>query len=182
MLSRFKKISLFFLAISILIASFCGGIIIDKKDYQAQASLWGAIRAWVTINPLEVDVSAPAEAEINKTFKVIVKATNKGEEKIENARGEIFLPEGLVLLKKNPIQKIGVIQDKKSKRIFWTVRGIEIGNYVITTSVAGELKENLISAEDSTIIEIKESIEKPQPRKWFQDFFDFFQGWFNKNK
>ena len=102
--SRFKKIPLFFLVISVLIAGFCGGIVIDKKDYQAQASLWDAIRAWVTINPLEVDVSAPAEAEIGKVFKVTAEATNKGEEKIENVKGEIFLSaklEGVDFLKKN---------------------------------------------------------------------------------
>jgi len=107
--SRFKKISLFFLVISILVAGFCGGIAIDKKDYQAQASLWDAIRAWVTINPLEVDiVSAPAEAEINKVFKITVEVINKGEEKIENAKGEIFLSEkleGIDILKKNSVQK-----------------------------------------------------------------------------
>lgn len=179
----FKKISLFFLAISILVAGFCGGTIINKKDYQARASLWDAIRAWVTINPLEVDVSAPSEAEINKTFKVTVEATNKGEEKIENVQGEIFLSEGLVLLNKNPIQKAGVIQGKKSKKISWTVKGIEEGEYGIAASVAGELKGNLISAESSTeMIEIKDFIEKPRPRKWYQNLFDFFQGWFDKNK
>ena len=176
--SRFKKISLFFLAIFILIAGFCSGIIIDKKDYQAQASLWDAIRAWVTINPLEVDVSAPTEAEIGKVFKVTAEATNKGEEKIENVKGEIFLSEGLVLLNKNPVQKTGVIQSKKSKKISWIVRGIGTGNYVIATLVTGELKGNLISAESSTMIEIKESVAKPRPRKWYQNIFDFFQGWF----
>jgi len=183
MSSRFKKISLFFLAISILIAGFSGGIIIDKKNYQAQASLLDAIRAWVTINPLEVDVSSPAEAEINKTFKVTVEATNKGEEKIENVQGKIFLSEGLVLLNKKPIKKIGIIQGKKSKKISWTVRGTNKGEYGITASVTGELKGNLISAEGNTeMIEIKDFIEKPRPRKWYQSLFDFFRGWFDKNK
>ena len=183
--NRLKKMSLFLLTMAVLIASFCGGIIIDKKDYQAQASLWDAIRAWVTINPLEVSVSTPTEAEINKVFKVTAEVTNKGEEKIENARGEIFLSEkleGVDFLKKNSVQKIGVIQGKKSKKVSWTARGTEVGNYVITTLVTGELKGNLISAESSAIIEIKESIEKPRPRKWYQNIFDFFRGWFNRNK
>jgi len=181
MLSRLKKTTLFFLAIFILVAGFCGGTI-NKKDYQARASLLDAIRAWVTINPLEVDVSVPAEVEINRVFKVMAEITNKGEEKIENAKGEIFLPGGLVLLKKNPVQKIGVIKGKKSKRISWTVRGIDPGNYAITISAVGELKGDLISAEDSTVVEVKESLKKPRSRRWFQDFFDFFRGWFNGNK
>lgn len=173
--------SLFFLAIFILIAGFCGGIIIDKKDYQAQASLWDAIRAWVTINPLEVDVSAPTEAEIGKVFKVTAEATNKGEEKIENVQGEIFLPEGVEgidFLKKNSVQKMGVIQGKKSKKISWTVKGTGEGNYIFAVSVTGELKGDLVIAEDSSWVEIKESVEKTKPQKWYQNIFDFFQGWF----
>ena len=185
--NRFKKTSLFFLAISILIAGFCGGII-DKKDYQAQASLLDAIRAWVTINPLEVDVSAPAEAEINKVFKITAEVTNKGEEKIENAKGEIFssneivLSDELTLLKKNSVQKIGAIRGKKSKKVSWMVRGTKIGNYVITVTAVGELEGNLISAEDSVMIEVKEPVEKPRPRKWYQNLFDLFRRWFDRNK
>ena len=183
--SRLKKISLFFLAILILIAGFCGGII-DKKDYQARASLLDAIRAWVTINPLEVDVSVPVEVGKDRIFRVTAEVTNKGEEKIENAKGEIALPEeeGLVLLKKNPVQKIGAIACKKSKRISWTVRGTKEGNYVITVLANGELKGDLISAEDSAMIIVgNENFRSPpHPRKWYQDFFDFFRGWFNRNK
>ena len=182
--SRLKKNSLFFLAIFILIAGFCGGTI-NKKDYQAQASLWDAIRAWVTINPLEVEVSAPKEVEVNKVFKITAKVINKGEEKIKNAKGEIFLPEGVEgidFLKKNPVQKIGVIHGKKSKKISWTARGTKIGTeiegYIITVSVTGELKENLIGAEDSVLVIIEDPQEKSQSRKWYQNLFDFFRGWF----
>lgn len=182
MLKRLRKTFLFFLAISILVAGFCGGMTIDKKDYQAQASLLDAIRAWVTINPLEVDVSAPAKVGINSVFKVTAKVTNKGEEKIKNVRGEIFLNEKLVLLKKNPIQKMGVIQGNKSKKISWTVRGIEEGDCVITTSITGELKENLISAEDSVLVKIKNYTENYRLRRWYQNIFNFFRRWFNGNK
>ncbi len=179
--SRLKKTPLFFLAIFILIAGFCGGVT-GKKDNRAQASLLDAIRAWVIINPLKVDVSAPTEAEINKVFEITAEAANKGEERIENAKGEIFLPEGIVLLKKNPVQKIGAIPGKKSKKISWTARGTATGSYVIAVSATGELKGNLISAEDSVEVEIKESIEKPRPRKWYQNIFDFFRGWLDGNR
>ena len=177
-----KNISFFFLVIFILIAGFCGGIIIDKKDYQAQASLLDAIRAWVTINPLEIDVSAPTVVEINSVFKVTVEVTNKGEEKIKNVRGEILWPEGLVLLKKNPIQKMGVIQGEKSKKISWTVKGTKEGSYIVATSVTGELKGDSVSIEGSTMIEVEDFSKKPRPQKWYQNIFDFFRGWFDKDK
>lgn len=179
----FKKIPLFFLAIFIVIAGFCGG----TKDYQVQASLLDAIKAWVTINPLEVNVSTPSEAEIKKIFKVTAEVTNKGEEEIENVEGKIFLPEGVEgiekleepdFLKKNLVQKIGTIQGKKSKTISWTVRGTDLGNYIFAVSVTGELKGDLVTAEDSSGVTIEDPQEKSKPQKWYQNIFDFFRGWF----
>ena len=158
--SHSKKISTFLLAVLILTAIFFSGIIGKKENYWAQASLWDIIKAWVTINPLSVDVSAPEEVEINKVFKITAKAVNRGEERIENAKGEIFLPDELVLLKKDPVQKIGVIMGKKEKKISWTVKGKEIGNYFISVSASGELKGDLVSAEDSTMVKVI----KPLPR------------------
>lgn len=173
MLNHSKKISLPLLAVFILTAVFF-------FDF-AQASFWDTIRAWVTINPLSVDVSAPVEVEINKVFQVKAEVINKGEGKIKNTKGEIFLPrEGIVLLKKNPVQEIGVIPPKKEKKIFWSVKGEKEGYYVISVLVTGELKEQIVSAEDSTMVKV---IEKSVPgRKYgfglFQSFFDFFQEWF----
>lgn len=167
-----KKISTFLLAVLILTAIFFSG--------SAQASLWDTIRAWVTINPLSVDVSTPGEVEINKVFKITAEVINKGEEKVENAKREIFLPDELVLLRKDPVQKIGVISGKKEKKISWAVKGEEIGNYVISVKVSGELEGKEVSAEDSTMVKvIKKTV--PGERKGlnlFQRFFDFFQEWF----
>lgn len=161
-----KKISIFLLAIFLLIAIFFSF---------AQASFWDVIRALVTINPLSIDVSAPAEVEIDKVFKIKAEIENKGEEKIENAKGEIFLPSGLVLLKKDTVQRIGVISNKKVKKISWSVKGEEIGNYIISVKVSGELREDLIEAQDSTMFEVKESFPK---RNFWQRFFDIFRKWF----
>ena len=60
-----KKILLFLLAVFLLTTIFFSYV---------QASFWDVIRAWVTINPLDVDLSAPVEVEIGKTFKVEAKA------------------------------------------------------------------------------------------------------------
>ena len=164
-----KKFLPLFLAVFILIAIFFAGF--------AQASFWDIIKAWVTINPLEVNLSAPVEVEVDKVFKVEAKAINKGEEKIENAKGEIFLPSGLTPLKKDPVKQVGVIPGKKEKKISWSVRGEEVGNYIIAVSVSGELKGGLVSAEDSTKVEVKESLKKTQPMNWFQNFLNLFRKW-----
>jgi len=108
---------------------------------------------------------------------VEAKAINKGEEKIENAKGEIHLSLGLVLLKKDPIQEIGVIPGKKEKKISWSVKGEEIGNYGISVKVSGELQGKELSKESGTIM--VEIIEKTVPGgrarfNLFQRFFDFF--------
>lgn len=145
------------------------------------ASLSSIITAWVTINPLEVKVSAPAEVEIDKVFKVTAKITNKGEEKIEDVEGKIFLPEELALLKKDTVQEIGVIPGKKEKKIHWSVKGEEIGIFGISVKVFGELQGKEISKESDTIM--VEIIEKAAPGKktrlnLFQRFFNLFQEWF----
>lgn len=172
MLSYSKKISLFLLAVFFLTAIFFSGF--------AQASFWDMIKAWVTINPLSVDVSTLKEVEIDKVFKVTAKIINKGGEKIENAKGEIFLPEGLVLLKKDPVQKIGIIPPRKEKKIFWSVKGEKIGDYVISVKVSGELKEKPVSAEDSTMVKIIEKGSSGGEHRFgfFQRFFNFLREWF----
>ncbi len=168
-----KKISTFLLAVLILTAIFFSG--------SAQASLWDTIRAWVTINPLYVDVSTPEEVEVGKVFKVTAKIINKGEEKIENAKGEIFLPDELVLLKKDPVRKIGVIMGKKEKKISWSVKGEELGYYLISVKASGEIEGKELSKESSTItVEIKEKVAPGERAhfNFFQNLFDFLQGWF----
>lgn len=162
-----KETSIFLLAIFVLTAIFFAGF--------AQASLWDTIRAWVTINPLFVDVSAPAEVGINKVFKVEAKIINRGEEKIEKAKAEIFLPSGLILLKKDSVQEAGVISAKKEKKVSWSVKGETIGDYFISVKASGELRGELISAESSTIKVTV--VEKISPGRL--DFLrEIFERWF----
>ena len=145
----------------------------------AQASFFDIIRALVTINPLKLDVTAPAEAQINRVFKVEAVATNKGKDTILNAEAEIFLPEGLALLKNEPTQKMGVIRGKKDKKVSWSVRGegIEnVVNYIISVEVSGELRGEPLSADGTAKITLKEkSLPPGRPFNIFQGFFDFFQ-------
>lgn len=135
------------------------------------AFLSGIITAWVTINPLEVKVSAPEKVEIDKVFQVEARAINKGDEKIENAKGEIFLPPGLTLLKKDPVQKIGVIPGKKEKKVSWQVKGEEVGNYVISVLVSGKIEGQELNKEASAMVQVKE--KRPPGRSLFQIIFDF---------
>ena len=106
------------------------------EAYVARASFLDIIRALVTINPLEVSIGTPAEAEIGKVFKVEARARNKGEEKIENAKAEIFLPPELVLIQKDPVKEIGVISGKREKKISWPVRGEIAGDYIVSVLVS----------------------------------------------
>jgi len=117
------KIFTFLLVFFLFTVLSFSGLMDKKEDYIAQASFLDIIRALVTINPLELDVTAPIEVEINKVFKVEAKAINKGEDKIENAKAEIFLPAGLVLLKKDSVQNMGVIRGKKDKKGFLVSEG-----------------------------------------------------------
>ena len=164
MLNYFKKIPFFLLTVFVLTALFFSDVV--------QASLWDVIRAWVTINPLVVDVSAPTEVEIDKVFQVTAKVENKGGEKIEEVEAEIFLLEELET-KKDKEQEIGTLPPYKEKTIFWPVKGEKVGNYVILVKVSGELKEKEVFAEGSTVVEI---IEKSLPGR---GRFDFFQEFFN---
>ena len=167
-----KKIPLFLLAVFILTAVFFSSF--------AQASFWDMIRAWVTINPLEVDVSRPEEVEVDRIFILKAKVKNKGGEKIEGMEAEIFLPEELET-KKDLKQKIGTLPPYKEKPISWSVKGEEAGNYVILVKASGELKEKPVSAEDSTMVKIKEK-SVPGGRYYFdffQRFFDLFREWFS---
>ena len=165
---------------SILIISVLSFILLLGIQYGGNnlASLFDVIVARVTINPLEVEASAPAEVEIGKVFKVTATLINKGGERIENAKGEIHISPGLVLLRKESIKKIGVIPGKKEKKASWSVRAKEEGTYFIMVSASGELRGYGISAEDSIKVVVKESLKGTQPQVLLQSLFDFIRGWF----
>ena len=157
---------------------FFGGVIDQRESYVAQASFFDFIRAFVTINPLAVEVSAPSEVEIGKVFKVDALVINKGEVRIEGVEGEIFLPEELSLVGKNTVKGAGAISGGRDKKITWSVRGDAIGSYVITVSVSGEVQGNIVSAEGSKLVIVKEN--NPPPDRLssaFQNVFNFVRGW-----
>lgn len=143
----------------------------------ARASFWSAIRAWVAINPLEAKVSAPAEVEIGKVFKIEARALNKGGEKIENAVGEIILPDGLILIQKDPVKEIGAIPGKREKKVSWSAKGEATGKYFVSVLISGELAGQAINAEDTAgpVEIIKESARKTGPRDWLRNLFGFFR-------
>jgi len=182
MLSYPKKKTLALVVSCILAAFFFFGIIFEGRTSPAQASILDTIRALVTINPLRVSLTAPTEAEVGKTFRVEATLSNQGETKIENTRGEIFLPAGLALLKRNPVQKVKVIPAKKGKKVVWSVRGEELGNYGILVAATGFVGENFISAQSNTVIVTIQAATSP-PRNnpsIFARLLGFFQNLFNK--
>lgn len=118
----------------------------------AQAGFLDMIQVLVAINPLKVTVSVPSDVELGKVFKVEAKIINRGEERIEDGEAQIFLPQGLILLEKNTVRKIKVIFPKREKKVSWRVRGEELGNYVISVSAKGELRDDTISAQGNTVV------------------------------
>ena len=140
------------------------------------ASCSGVITALVTINPLEVDVSTPTEVKIDKTFMVRAEIKNKGETKIDEVKAEIFLPDELELVRKDKEQGIKVLRPQQKRFIFWFIRGKEVGNYIISVKASGELKGELISIEDSTMVKIR---KRASTQEWFQGYFDFLREWFS---
>ncbi len=179
MKSTKTKTFTFLLVLLLFTALSFSGLTDKKENYIAHASFFDIIRALVTINPLELDVTAPVEAEINKVFKVEAVATNKGEDTIKNVKAQIFLPEGLVLLKREPTQQMGVIRGKREKKVSWSVRGESAKNYIISVVVSGELRGETLNADGTANITLKEKSSPPgRSFNIFQRFFDFFQGLF----
>ncbi|MBZ9577699.1 hypothetical protein KJA13_01535 [Patescibacteria group bacterium] len=166
-----KKILLSVFVISVLFLVFLG-VSYTKNNL---ASLSGIITAWVTINPLEVNISSPKKVEVNRVFLVKAEIENKGEEKIEKMKTKIFLPDELELIKKNKEQKTGVLNPGGKKLISWSVKGKEIGEYIISVKASGELRGDLISAEDSAMVKIKKPWKEGWPQRWFQGIIDFFR-------
>ena len=169
-----KKFLLSFLIIFLFIIFVSFGA--NRLDKQL-ASFSGIITALVRINPLEVRAFAPKKAEINKVFKVGAKLVNKGEEKIKGVRGEVFLPSGLVLVKKNSTQEAGVIPGKKEKKVSWSVRGERVGSYIVIISGSGNLKGDEVFDQDSIKVNIEESLGGLRSTTWFQDFINLFRKW-----
>ena len=145
----------------------------------SHASFLDIIRAFVTINPLAIEVSAPTEVELNKVFKVEVKAINKGEVKIEKLKGEIFLPPGLSLSGKNEIKNIGTIPSGREKKISWQVKGESIKDYVIAVSISGIVGGDAVSADGSKLVMVVKKTPPPgRLGSAFQSIFTFLQNLF----
>lgn len=152
----------------------------------AQASFLDMIRALVTINPLQVEITTPGEALVNEVFKLEATVINKGEERLSNAQAEIFLPPGLTLQAKKQIKKLGVIPPHKEKTVRWLIKGEQSGNYIVLVSARSEIKEQIVSTEASTIVVIIDKVgtgneEAPNispssPSLW-QGFLNLFKDW-----
>jgi len=168
-----KKALLTLSLIFILVAFISFGL-----DYFGNqlASFFSIIIARVTINPLEVNVSAPVEVEMGKAFKVEARVINKGEKKIRSAKAEIFLSDGLSL-KRSSTQNWGIIQGEKEKKVSWQIRGEITGNYFITVKAAGRLGIEDINSEDSVMVKIigEASLSQNNFLEFFQRFFDFIR-------
>lgn len=164
-----KKTVLVFFFVFFTIAIFFSGITPTKVTGIAEASFLDTVKSLVTINPLRVSISAPAEVELGRNFKAEILVKNRGKDKISNVRVELFTSNGLVLISKNSFKEIGAIQGNKTKKFSWQVKGTEIGNFSILVSASAEAGENVISAEGNTAI--VSVIEKSSSPTYFSNLF-----------
>lgn len=159
---------------------FFGGTIFGNSSV-IQASFYDFIKAFVTINPLDIEVSIPTEVEIGKTFKVEVTIINKGDVKIEDTEGEIFLPVELSLLGKSTVKNVGVVPGGRAKRITWQIKGNTVGQYIISVFVVGEVNGDPVNAEESKVLSVNEQASLPgQSSNIFIRFFNRLQNLFQK--
>jgi len=155
---------------------FFSGILIVQSS-RVQAGFFDFIKALVTINPLDVEVSAPAEEELGKAFKIEATIVNKGDVKIENITAEIFLSAGLRLERKDEFEQINRLQGGKSRIVFWFVKGTDIGFHSASVSAKAEVGGDIVDADGNTVIvEIHEELPPPgQSRGIFESFLNFFR-------
>lgn len=118
-----------------------------------QASL-GTLTATVSINPLSLSVTAPDEVKIDRNFIVKAEIKNKGEVPVEDTEIEIYLSQGLKLVRKDAKQMLGIIPAHRKKLAFWQIRGEEFGTYVILVKAQGEINGQEIEVEASTIVKV----------------------------
>jgi len=175
-----KKIFSPFFIIILVAILFFSGISHNGTMRIAEASFLDTIVAFVTINPLRVHITTPTEAEVGRNFKAEVIVENRGDVRISNVEVEIFISEGLTLVRKNSSQEIGIISGNKEKQISWQVKGTETGNFSISVRASGVVRGNTVIDEGNTVlVTIKEKSHPPgKPTNFFQIIFNIFQRWF----
>ena len=120
------------------------------------------------------------EADLNRIFKVEANVINKGEVKIENVTGEIFLPIELTLSGKK-IKNIGIVPRGKAKKVSWSVKGESLGAYVISVSISGVVKGDVVTAEGTKLVTIVKKAPPPgRTPSIFKSFIDFLSNWFGR--
>jgi len=159
--------------IALFTALYFFGVAMPGSSHVTEASFFDFIRAFVTINPLAIDVSVPTEVEIAKNFKVDVVVINKGDVKIENTKGEIFLPAELSLLGKDTPKNIGAVRGGRQKKFSWSVKGESPGNYIVIVSVSGTVSGDPVNVEESTSV-ITVVKKTPPPRRSSNIFINLF--------
>ena len=119
---------------------------------------------------------------MNKVFKVEANVIKKGEVRIENVTGEIFLPSELLLSGKKT-KNIGIVLAGKEKKINWSVKGESTGSYIIVVSVLGVVNNDIVTAEGgSKLVTIVEKVPPPDRLpNIFERFFDFIGKWFGQS-
>lgn len=145
---------------TILVLPLVLGLSFSSFSSLVFASQTGTVVATVRINPLKLEVSVPFLVFEQQRFKVKAKVQNLGETKIEKAKAEIFLPEGLHLISPKSRQNLGTLAPHRTKWRTWWVRATREGEYAVLVEAWGVEKETQtqVWVEETAMVEVRARI------------------------
>ncbi len=139
---------------------------------QVSAAEEGTIQIGLTPNPLKVKVIAPNVVYKDSHFLVRAYIWNFGDDRITRAEATIhYDKKGLSLHGHKPNRRIGTIPPHRIKIVTWSLQAKKKGDYIIMVTVSGHGTTGELTAEDTTMVEVRDHHRR---------FFDFFWRWWKR--
>lgn len=128
----------------------------------------------VSINPLNVNADAKGNLRVGKIFTLQTRVENKGDAALQDAMAEFFAPKEIGLVGGSSQEFIGEIRGSRHKDVRWKLKAAAPGQYIATVRAQGINEEGeIVSSEDSILLEIKES-------RGFGRIFEIFDRLFSR--
>lgn len=133
-----KKIIKTILVLPLVLGLFFFWFFAQESPVSAQTA---SLVATVSVNPLTLDLFAPASVSQGDSFKLRVEIGNLGQSKIEKVKASIFIDSGLIVRGKEE-KKAGTIQGESQKTVAWRIKAVgDPTVYIIQVEVRGIVKE-----------------------------------------
>lgn len=142
-----------------LVLSLVLGLLFPSLSSLVFASQTGIVVATVSINPLEVEVTAPSTVLVGESFKVTGVVKNLGLTRIRRSRAVLSLNPGLSLRGKEE-KSLGIIGGESEKTAHWQLKAESPGTYILLVSASGVEEESgdLVEASGTTIVKVAEKL------------------------